>query len=82
MTVPAADEPVIVTMDDVRSAHMCSRGARDFCARYGLDWASFRSDGISSDVLEAIGDHMGLMAVAAARQRLQPRREPRNAGGA
>jgi hypothetical protein len=52
----------------VRSAKLCLRGARDFFARYDLDYGSFLSDGVPASVLEGIGDPLGLRAVTAARE--------------
>lgn len=63
-------QEIMVRMDDVRAAHMCSRGARTFCQRYGIDWSTFLSEGVSSVRLEEIGDHMGLQALEIARKRV------------
>lgn len=73
------EQVVMVRMDDVRSAHMCSRGARTFCARYGIDWSTFLAEGVSSARLEEIGDHMGLQALEVARARIA--KETEQSGG-
>lgn len=67
------DAPIEVTvkMDDVRAAHQCSRGARTFCERHGIDWSTFLKEGVSSVRLEEIGDAMGLQAVERARKRVE-----------
>lgn len=62
---------VMVTMKDVRAAKMCSRGARTFFERYGLDWSSFLKDGIEAEKLEATNDAMALQVVEVARGRKQ-----------
>ena len=84
-------EPVMVRMDDVRAAHMCSRGCREFCARHGIEWSTFLREGVSSARLEDIGDAMAMQAVERARHRLaheaddaKPKRTPwriRKGGG-
>lgn len=64
MTKP---ETVKVRMLHVRQAKMCSRGARDFFKRHGLDWNEFLSEGIDAEKLEATGDGMALQVVKVAR---------------
>lgn len=63
------DEPLIVTMADVRAAQGCSRGARSFCKRHGLNWAKFLEAGIPAEELEATQDAMALRIVEVARGR-------------
>lgn len=58
-------------MADIRAALMCSRGARMFFERYGLDWSEFLKHGIPADQLEATGDAMALKVVEVARGRQQ-----------
>lgn len=58
-----------ITMRDVRAAKMCSRGARVFCARNGLDWAEFIKHGLDAKVIEATGDAMAKQLVEVARER-------------
>lgn len=60
-------DPVVVTMEHVRKARLCSRGARAFLARHGFDWDEFLARGIEADKLEAIGDAMAMKAVEEAR---------------
>lgn len=57
------------TIADVRSVHFCARGARDFFARYGLDWPGFLRDGIPVEDLEATGDALALKVAEHARAR-------------
>jgi hypothetical protein len=59
----------IVTMQHVRKAKMCSRGARAFFARHGLDWAEFRRVGLPASVIEATGDAMAIKVCEVARER-------------
>lgn len=47
---------------------LCRRGARDWFARYGLDWDRFRTDGIDADTLLKTGDAFALAVVAHARE--------------
>lgn len=58
---------MIITMRDVRAAKMCSRGARAWFVRHGLDWAAFLREGIQDDVLLATGDAMAIRVVEVAR---------------
>lgn len=44
----------------------CRWGARQWFARYGLDWNAFRHAGIEADVLLATGDPMAAALVKAA----------------
>lgn len=64
-------ESVFVKMEHVRAARMCSRGARAFFQRHGLDWQKFLKDGLPAEVLEATGDAMALQVVEVARGRKQ-----------
>lgn len=56
-----------VTMRHVRQCRMCSRGARGFFERHGLDWSEFLRAGLPVEVIEQTGDAMALQAAAAAR---------------
>ena len=47
---------VTVTMEHVRAARMCSRGARAFFERHGLDWQRFLAEGLPAEQIEATGD--------------------------
>ena len=62
-------EQVIVNMSHVRKARMCSRGARAFFERHGLDWQAFLREGIQAERLEATGDAMAMKVVEVARGR-------------
>jgi hypothetical protein len=55
------------TMRHIRQCKMCSRGARDFFAKHGLDWSEFLREGLPVSALEQTGDAMALQVVAAAR---------------
>jgi hypothetical protein len=59
----------VVTMQDVRAARQCSRGARAFFARHGLDWSRFLREGLPVEQVEATGDAMALKVCAVARER-------------
>lgn len=64
-------EQVLVRMEHIRAARMCSRGARAFFARHNLDWQTFLKDGLPAEVLAATGDAMALQVVEVARGRKQ-----------
>lgn len=63
----SGDAPVLVTMRHVRAARMCSRGARRFFERYGLDWSTFLREGLPAETIEATGDAMALRVTRVAR---------------
>lgn len=56
-----------VTMRHVRKCKMCSRGARSFFERHGLDWTEFLKQGVPVEDLEQTGDAMAIQVAAAAR---------------
>jgi hypothetical protein len=56
-------------MEHVRAARMCSRGARAFFERHGLDWQRFLAEGLPAEQIEATGDAMALKVVEVARGR-------------
>jgi len=60
-------EDFLVTMRDVRAARGCSRGARMFAERHGLDWKEFLKDGILASRLVATGDAMAINIVEVAK---------------
>lgn len=64
-------DELIVRMNDVRAARMCSGGARAFFERHGLDWSKFLKEGIPAEQLVATGDAMALQVVEVARGRKQ-----------
>lgn len=62
---------ILVRMEHVRAAKMCSRGARAFFDRHGLDWNAFIREGIPVEQIEATGDAMALQVAEVARGRQQ-----------
>lgn len=58
----------IVRMEHVRACNYCSRGARAWFERYGLDWQDFLQNGLPASTFETIGDHLGLEVARVARQ--------------
>jgi hypothetical protein len=54
-------------MRHVRQAKLCSKGARTFFKRHGLDWATFVRVGLPADTIAATGDAMALRVVEVAR---------------
>jgi hypothetical protein len=59
-------EQTMVKMSHIREAKMCSRGARAFFERHGLDWQAFLKEGIAADKLKQTGDFMALEVVKVA----------------
>jgi hypothetical protein len=60
------DDP-LVTIAHLREAKLCSRGARQWCARYNIDFMRFITTGIPCSEVEAINDQLGLTLVKIAR---------------
>lgn len=56
-----------VRMEHIRQAHLCSRGARAFFKRHGLDWDAFLREGVPASELAATGDALALRVVEVAR---------------
>jgi hypothetical protein len=55
ITDPRTDS-LIITINDVRSAGHCARGARAWFEGHGLDFRAFLRDGIPAVTVLAIGD--------------------------
>jgi hypothetical protein len=60
---------VIVTMRDVRAVKGCSRGARAFCLKHGINWTEFLEKGVDGQVLLDTGDAQAAHLVEVARGR-------------
>ena len=58
-------------MRDIRAAKMCSRGARQFFDRHGLDWSDFVRNGVLIEIIEKIDDAMAQQVVGVAREQRQ-----------
>jgi hypothetical protein len=54
-------------MKHIRACRMCSRGARTWFDRHGLNWTDFLRSGVPVEALEQTGDAMALQVAAAAR---------------
>lgn len=50
----------VVTLSDMRGMGYCNRGAREWFLRKGLDWNSFRKEGLRASLLEQTGDAMAI----------------------
>ncbi len=50
----------------VRSAGLCTKGARDWFAKYGFDWNRFLVDGLPGETLLETEDPLAARAVAVA----------------
>jgi hypothetical protein len=64
---------VRVTIQDIREVGYCSRGGREFFARYGLNWPLFVQEGVDLEVLEKIPDPMCQRVVELVKQRAHGR---------
>lgn len=60
---------VIVQMRDIRSSKICSRGARGFFKRHGMDWDKFLAEGLPEEEFIRTGDALAMQVVEAARKR-------------
>jgi hypothetical protein len=54
---------VLVTMQHVRTAGICSRGAREWFASHGLSWQDFVDHGLTATQLRATGDALAEHAI-------------------
>lgn len=60
---------MIVTIEDIRTANLCGRGARQFFASRGWDWTTFLKNGRPAADFIATGDAMALRVVQATEAR-------------
>lgn len=58
----------LVTITHLRTANLCARGARQWFARHGLDYATFLKHGYPASVIEDTGDALGKKVAAIARR--------------
>jgi hypothetical protein len=59
-----------IHMHHIRQAKMCSRGARDFFVRHGLDWPRFLEEGLPEEDFINTQDAMALHVVEVANGRV------------
>jgi hypothetical protein len=59
---------VIVRMEHLRLANLCSRGARMWFSRMGLDYGLFLREGYPASTLEATNDALALRVCQVARE--------------
>lgn len=52
-----------IRMKHVRAANLCSRGAREWFRRYGLDYNVFLTEGYPESVILGTGDALGRIVV-------------------
>ena len=57
---------MIIRMEHVRAANLCSRGVRHWFAQRGWDWNDFLKNGIDEEALIATGDPYAKRVVEAA----------------
>lgn len=61
--------PLTVKMVDVRAAHMCSRGTREWARLNGFDYKQFLREGCPIEQVEAVDCEMSRQVCKAARER-------------
>lgn len=54
---------MIVTIQHVRQAKMCSKGTREFFERHNLDWNKFVKEGLPEEQFLATNDAMAAQVV-------------------
>lgn len=64
-----ARAPLIVTLADLRALTWCTRGARAFAERHGLDWERFVREGLPAQALIDTDDALARALVERARAR-------------
>lgn len=52
---------LIITMEDCRQLHYCSKGIRKFFGRYGLDYSDFLQNGIPFEQLKEASNNDGMV---------------------
>lgn len=60
-------QQIMVNVNHIRQARLCSRGARQWFSLHGIDWQQFITKGIEIEKLEALGDAFGDRVCACAR---------------
>lgn len=60
---------MIVTIQDIRDAGFCARGAREWARRHNYDFRDFLQHGMPIERMEAFGDHFCLTVVAHVRNK-------------
>lgn len=60
-------DDLIITVEHVRDAGMCVRGAKQWFALHGLDFQKFLTHGIPASEVTALGDVFADKVVALAR---------------
>lgn len=63
-------DDIIIRMEHVRMAGMCSSGARAFFKKHDLDWNEFLEHGITAKKLIPTQDAMALRVIEVARGRI------------
>lgn len=58
-----------VLLEDAINLQYCRRGCREFAQVHGLDWETFRREGLDASVFEGIDDEMCRAFLAEARRR-------------
>lgn len=59
---------ITVHMHHIRSAKLCSAGARQWFDKHDLSWTDFLHDGLPVEVVEATGCAIALRVTAIARE--------------
>ena len=52
-----------ITIQHMRQAKYCNRGARLWFAAHGMSFSDFRKNGVDADIVRKLGDPMGLRLV-------------------
>lgn len=60
---------LIVTVEDVRAAKMCVRGARQWFSLHRLDFADFLAHGLPKSTLAALNDELANRVIEKAEAR-------------
>lgn len=60
-------QQIMVTVAHLRAADLCSRGARQWFSRHGLDYQAFITKGVPIEAIEATGDALGALVASKAR---------------
>lgn len=58
-----------ITLADLRALQFCNRGARQFCARHGINWQLLVTQGIDISEFDHIDDAMLKQVIAHVQRR-------------
>jgi hypothetical protein len=65
------DAEIMVRVQHIREAHLCTNGARAWFRKYDISWQELLDSGVSVERIVATGDALGLRVADIARKDAQ-----------